>query len=103
MKKLVWLLFDNRLGSVNAIKGVVQNLPTQDFDFVEKQINYTWWAKLPNWLKGASLIGLTKESKQELVPPFPDLVLAATRRTSSVATSAREQYGQMVGGGVPSV
>lgn len=91
MKKTIWALFDSRVGSANAIRGVLQNLPQNQFDIIEKQIAYNWWAKLPNWLKGASLIGLTKESKNELTPPFPDLIIAASRRTSSVARWIKKQ------------
>ncbi len=91
MKKTIWALIDSRVGSANAIRGVLQNLPLNQFDITEKQIAYTWWAKLPNWLKGSSLIGLTEESKKALQPPFPDLVIAATRRTSSVARWIKKQ------------
>ena len=85
MKKTIWALYDSRIGSVNTIKGVLQNMPAEDYQVIEKQIEYTCWAKLPNWIKGASLIGLTDESKKNLTEPFPDLVIAASRRTSSVA------------------
>ncbi len=91
MKKNIWALFDSRIGSVNAIRGVLQNLPQNKFDVTEKQISYTWLAKLPNWFKGASLIGLTSDAKEALTPPFPDLVIAATRRTSSVARWIKKQ------------
>lgn len=91
MKKTIWALIDSRTGSNNAIRGVLQNLPQNKFEIVEKPIAYTWWAKLPNWLKGASLIGLTEESKNTLHAPFPDLVIAATRRTSSVARWIKKQ------------
>ena len=93
MKKTIWLLFDNRMGSVNAIKGVVQNLPADGFDIVEKQINYNFLAKLPNWIKGASLLGVTSESQKNLVPPFPDLVIAASRRTAPVALWIKKKSG----------
>ena len=85
MKKTIWALYDSRIGSVNTIKGVLQNMSAEDYQVIEKQIEYTCWAKLPNWIKGASLIGLTDESKKNLTEPFPDLVIAASRRTSSVA------------------
>ena len=91
MKKNIWALFDSRIGSVNAIRGVLQNLPQNKFNVTEKQISYTWLAKLPNWFKGASLIGLTSDAKEALTPPFPDLVIAATRRTSSVARWIKKQ------------
>ena len=91
MKKTIWALIDSRVGSANAIRGVLQNFSQNQFEIIEKQIAYTWWAKLPNWLKGASLIGLTDEAKKEVAAPFPDLVIAASRRTSSVARWIKKQ------------
>ncbi|MFV0625739.1 MAG: mitochondrial fission ELM1 family protein [Alphaproteobacteria bacterium] len=85
MKKVVWLLLDDRMGSVNQAKGVAQALDEQKFQVVEKKIVYNFWAALPNVVKGASLIGLTSESKAELSEPYPDLAISASRRTASVA------------------
>ncbi len=85
MKKTIWALLDSRMGSVNVIRGVLQQFSADEFDIVEKQIVYTPLAKLPNFIKGASCLGLTGESKKGLSAPFPDLVISGTRRTASVA------------------
>lgn len=85
MKKIIWALLDNRVGSVNAIRGVLPLLPEEEFSITEKEIAYNCWGKLPNFIKGASLIGLTADSKKNLQAPFPDLVISATRRTASAA------------------
>lgn len=85
MKKIIWALLDNRMGSVNVIRGVLAQFAEDEFEVIEKKIVYTPWAKLPNIIKGASLLGVSKESRQNLTAPFPDLVISGTRRTASVA------------------
>ena len=78
----IWLLTDDRMGNVNQLLGVAEalNLP-----FERKEIRYTKWVKLPNFIRGSSLIGITKESAQQLTPPWPDVVLSAGRRSYPAA------------------
>ncbi|MFI3241016.1 MAG: mitochondrial fission ELM1 family protein [Alphaproteobacteria bacterium] len=89
MKKL-WLLLDNRMGSVGQAKGVALKLE-KDFEIIEKQINYNRFAKLPNILKFKSLIGIKKESKTTISQNFPDLIISASRRTAPVAQWIKKQ------------
>jgi hypothetical protein len=53
--------------------------------FVVKRLRWSRLAALPNRLIGASLAGLDSASAAALVPPWPDLVIAAGRRTAPVA------------------
>lgn len=85
MKKTIWALLDSRMGSVNVIRGVLQQFTADEFEVIEKQIVYTPFAKLPNFLKGASCLGISNNSKKCLCGPFPDLVISGTRRTASIA------------------
>lgn len=82
MQKTVWILADNRAGNVNQLVGIAQEL---GLPYEHKSITYTDWVKLPNLLRGASLIGVTKESAARLRAPWPDVVLSAGRRTFPVA------------------
>lgn len=84
MTKTLWVLSDNRRGSVGQAMGVV-NFLGDKFNIVEKKVNYTKLSALPNWLRGRSLIGLTGESKKRISAPFPDLVLSISRRTAPIA------------------
>ncbi len=93
MKKTVWALLDDRIGSVNVVRGVLQQLAEDKYNIVEKEIKYNVWAKLPNFIKGTSLLGIMSQSKQNLCAPFPDLVIAATRRTASVSRWIKKQSG----------
>lgn len=93
MKKTVWALLDSRMGSVNVVRGVLQQLSPDKYDIIEKEIKYNAFAKLPNLIKGAGLLGITDESRKNLRSPFPDLVIAATRRTAPAARWIKKQSG----------
>lgn len=93
MKKTVWVLIDNRMGSVGQARGVAQELDGEVFESQEKKIVYNQFAGLPNWVKGVSLIGVEKESKKTLVPPYPDVVISASRRTATVARYIKKKSG----------
>lgn len=79
---IVWLLLDDRVGNRSQCLGVADAL---DVSCVEKELSYAPLAKLPNRVFGASFIGLAKSSRNALVAPWPDLVIAAGRRTAPVA------------------
>lgn len=84
-KKILWVLIDNRMGSVGQARGIVQQLNHSHFDVIEKKIEYTKFSGLPNFVRSKTLIGLTSESKKEIVEPWPDMVLSISRRTVPVA------------------
>ena len=84
MTKTIWAILDNRRGSVGQAMGVL-GLLSDEFQVIEKNIEYTKLSGLPNWLRGRSLIGLTEESKRIISAPFPDMVLSISRRTAPVA------------------
>jgi len=79
---LIWVLTDDRAGNVAQAVGVAEALGRP---FVTKEIRYTPLAHLPNAITGARLIGLTVESRMGLLPPWPDVVISAGRRTAPVA------------------
>jgi mitochondrial fission protein ELM1 len=86
----VWVLADDRAGNVSQALGVAEALA---LPFAVKTIRYDRWAKLPNLLRGAGLIGIEAESRTALVPPWPRLVIAAGRRTAPVARWIKRQCG----------
>ncbi len=91
MKKTIWFLLDNRMGSVGQARGIMQALDTNAFDIVEKKIEYNRFADLPNFLLGKSLFSVTAETKKEVSnPPFPDIVVSISRRTVPVARFIRK-------------
>lgn len=86
----VWALVDERAGTAAQCLGVAQLL---GLPFEEKQLNYAPAAGLPNSVLGASLAGLKRESRDRLTAPWPDLVIAAGRRSAPVARWIKHQSG----------
>jgi mitochondrial fission protein ELM1 len=77
-----WVLADDRPGSVNQALGVAEAL---GWPFTIKTIRYRPLARVPNWLLGATSLGLSTAARTALAPPWPELVIGAGRRTAPVA------------------
>jgi mitochondrial fission protein ELM1 len=84
----VWVLADDRPGNANQAIGVAEAL---EWPFETKRIAYGPLARLPNLLLGARLAGLARIARQSLQSPWPDIVIAAGRRTAPVARWIRRQ------------
>lgn len=78
----VWVLLDDRAGNRAQSLGVAESL---NVPFHTIEIAYGTLIKLPNVILGASLMGVTKRTKDVLKAPWPKLVIAAGRRTAPVA------------------
>ena len=78
----VWVLADDRAGNRSQCLGVAEAL---GLEYQVKEITYSPWAALPNSVLGASFIGLHQLSRAQLTPPWPEVVIAAGRRTAPVA------------------
>lgn len=93
MKKKVWVLIDDRMGSNGQVRGVAGQLSLSKYEIEEKPLIYTKLAGLPNFLRGRSLIGVSDESKQGISQDFPDIVLSGSRRTAPIARWIRKKSG----------
>lgn len=87
----VWVLADDRAGHVSQAMGVAEAL---GWKFDVKAIGYTLWSALPNALRGAGLTGVDRASRAGLAGPWPDIVIAAGRRTAPIARWIKQQSGQ---------
>lgn len=85
---LIWVLADDRAGNVNQAIGVAEALAQP---FKRLDIGYTKLARLPNIIRGASLMGVDVASRIRLVAPWPDLVISAGRRTAPIARWIKKQ------------
>ncbi len=83
-----WLLIDDRAGNASQVRGVGEALGGR---FEIRDIAYTAAGALPNIVLGASFHGLTASSRVNLVAPWPDLIIAAGRRTAPVARYIKEK------------
>lgn len=79
---IIWVLLDSRPGNRGQALGIAERFP---FPVITKEIRYTEWVKLPNILRGASLIGVKKECHMLLQEPWPDAVISVGRRMAPVA------------------
>ncbi len=86
----VWLLLDDRAGSRSQVMGVARFLGLRYF---KQELEYTPTSALPNLALGASFAGLTRNSRVNLCPPWPDLVIAAGRRTAPPARHIKGKNG----------
>ena len=80
----VWLLIDDRTGNKAQVMGVAAALGCA---YTVKSIAYNTLARLPNMMLGASFKTLDTLSRQTLQEPWPDLVIAAGRRTAPIAAT----------------
>ncbi len=75
----IWVLADDRAGNTAQSLGVAEACGAR----VEiKKVRYTKAVLLPNALRGASTIGVTRETADEIKPPYPDVAIAAGRRAA---------------------
>ena len=84
----IWVLADDRAGNVAQAVGVAEAL---GLPFETKDVRYSPVARLPNAVQGASRLGLTPETRMAITPPWPDLVIAAGRRTAPLARWLKRQ------------
>lgn len=88
--KVIWALLDDRAGNRSQCLGVVDALGVP---YSVKEVRYSAFACLPNFLLGKSLIGLSLASRLAFRPPWPDVVIAAGRRTAPIARSIKAKNG----------
>ena len=89
MKKTIWLLLDDRRGSVGQAMGIANALGNR-MEIVEKKIVYTGLAGLPNWIRGKTLLGVNLKASDDLKDNYPDVVMSISRRTVPVARYIRK-------------
>lgn len=86
----VWALLGERTGDNNQLLRLAGELGVP---FRAVQLRYNRFHLLPPRLLGSSLRSLDQKSRQELRPPWPDLVLGIGYRSVPVALAIREASG----------
>jgi len=84
----IWVLTDEISGHRSQVLGVAEAL---GHPFIIKNIVYNKKAKSPNFLQGASLKGIELEKSDKFSAPWPDLVIAAGRKTAPIARYIKKQ------------
>jgi len=84
----VWVLADDRPGNATQSIGLADGL---GWPYQVKRLHPSSFSRLHNRLLGASRAGIEAARSSPLEPPWPELVIAAGRRTAPVALWIREQ------------
>jgi mitochondrial fission protein ELM1 len=85
---IVWVLTDERTGNNNQCIGVAEAMSVP-FDI--KAIDYENTARMPNFIRGRTFMGVAKSSRAELVAPWPDVVISAGRKLMPVARAIKRK------------
>ena len=85
---LIWLLMDDRMSHRSQVRGVAERL---GYASLEQEIHYNRFAALANGPFGARLWHLSPQSRRKINAPWPDLVIAAGRRTAPVALAIKKR------------
>ena len=81
-KQLIWVLQTARAGDNAQVLEIAHRLGG---NIAVKKLTFNARHSLPNWMLGASLVSLAPEAQRQIVPPWPNLVIAAGKRTVPVA------------------
>jgi mitochondrial fission protein ELM1 len=86
----VWLLLGKGVGGNGQIVGLAESL---GWPFEAKSLAYNALNRCPNVVLGASLLSLDRRASSPLDPPWPDLVIGASRRSAPIAQWIKRQSG----------
>jgi len=83
----VWVLLDEKPGHDTQSLGLANNL---GWPYREKRLQFNWRAELPNSMVKGTIASLKAASAPIAEPPWPDLLIAAGRRTVPIAEWIRQ-------------
>jgi mitochondrial fission protein ELM1 len=83
----VWVLLDEKPGHDTQSLGLANYL---GWPYQEKRLQFNWRGELPNSLVKGSIASLKASSAPIAGPPWPDLLIAAGRRTVPIAEWIRQ-------------
>ena len=83
----VWVLLDEKPGHTTQSLGLANSL---GWPYEEKRLQFNWRGELPNSMVKGSLTCLKATSAPIAGPPWPDLLIAAGRRTVPIAEWIRQ-------------
>jgi mitochondrial fission protein ELM1 len=83
----VWVLLDQKPGHDTQSLGLAKSL---GWPYEEKSLQFNWRGELPNFLVKGSIASLNSSTAAIADPPWPDLLIAAGRRTVPIAEWVRQ-------------
>ena len=87
----IWVLLGRHEGDNRQLLALAEAL---GWPFETRKLVFKRRLVLPTWLQGASLMGLDRRRSEDLVAPWPDLVLACGRRSAPVARWIHRRSGE---------
>lgn len=87
---VIWLLHGSRTGDNAQISTLGSLL---DAKIVVKHLSFNILHHFPAWLLGASVVSLKVRHRNQLTPPWPDIVIAAGKRPVAVARFIKKSSG----------
>ncbi len=90
---LVWILLGKGAGGNAQMIALAEAL---GWPYETKRIIYNKLNRIPNILLGASAVSVNKHGSDALAPPWPDIVIAGSRRSAPVARWIKKQSGGKV-------
>jgi mitochondrial fission protein ELM1 len=86
----VWVLLGDKAGGNGQLMSLADAL---EWPYETKQLRYNLLNRCPNLFLGASILSVDRLQSSPLEAPWPDLVLAASRRSAPVARWIKKQSG----------
>jgi len=86
----VWVLLGKGKGGNVQMLNLAEAL---GWPYQTRQLYHNVFNRIPNLLLGASAVSVDRRRSDPLRPPWPDLVIAASRRSAPVARWIRKQSG----------
>lgn len=87
---VIWTLLGDKTGDNNQLLALAEMLGVP---FVTKRLSYNLLRAVPPRFLGTSLVSLTRDARRQLVPPWPDLVIAIGRRSVATARWLKQRHG----------
>jgi len=86
----VWVLLGNKAGGNGQLISLADAL---DWPYETKQLRYNSLNHCPNIFLGPSILSVDRRQSSSLEAPWPDLVIASSRRSAPVARWIKKQSG----------
>ena len=86
----VWVLLGDKAGGNGQLTSLADAL---EWPYETKRLRYNLLTRCPNLFLGASILSVDRLQSSPLEAPWPDLVLAASRRSAPVARWIKKQSG----------
>jgi hypothetical protein len=86
----VWILFGKGAGGNAQMTALAEAL---GWPYESKQLFYNSLNRIPNVILGATAIAVDRSRSAPLEPPWPDVVIAGSRRSAPVARWIKKQSG----------